>query len=464
MSLINRPPDRRPRPRWRWPNCWPKCWTTDRIDVTADFLQMGLDSIVALSVVQAARRRGIELRARLMLDCGTVRELAAAVDSGAGAAVGAVSLDPDRYGEVIPAPIVSWMYEAGNYRRFTQNALVALPPGLSADRLEAVLQALLDRHDMLRAVLSEGLPAPTLCTRPPGSVRAAEVLHRVDAHVQDTVSAESLAALDRIDPKAGSMIQAVWFTGGDSLLLCVHHLATDVVSWYVILSDLAQIAADLDAGETPTLAAEYTTYRQWTRLLAERAHTDEVATQRHYWSGLLAAPTRCWAPGCPTRPPTRGRSLRLTDVATDVATTRRILDALDRAAIDVRDFLLAALTLTLTSWRAAKGRPVEHGALIALEGHGREDALLGRPPTPRRRSAGSRRCSRCASARITRRCRHRPPRSRHRARPAEIGGRRRRGRTQWGLDYGLLRYHRPDPDLAAAPHPRSSSTTSAAMT
>ncbi len=55
------------------------------VDVTAGFLQMGLDSIVALSVVQAARRRGIALRARLMLECDTIRELAAAVDADAAA-------------------------------------------------------------------------------------------------------------------------------------------------------------------------------------------------------------------------------------------------------------------------------------------------------------------------------------------------------------------------------------------
>ena len=51
-----------------------------RVDVTADFLQLGLDSIAALSVVQAARARGIPLRARLILECGNVRELAAAID------------------------------------------------------------------------------------------------------------------------------------------------------------------------------------------------------------------------------------------------------------------------------------------------------------------------------------------------------------------------------------------------
>ena len=52
-----------------------------RVDVTADFLALGLDSIMALSVVQAARARGIALRARLVLDCTSIRELAEAIDA-----------------------------------------------------------------------------------------------------------------------------------------------------------------------------------------------------------------------------------------------------------------------------------------------------------------------------------------------------------------------------------------------
>src|ERR1700753_2501457 len=64
-----------------------------RVDPNADFLELGLDSIAALSVVQSARRRGVALRARLVLECGSVRELAGSIDAeaaeGGGAAGGA---------------------------------------------------------------------------------------------------------------------------------------------------------------------------------------------------------------------------------------------------------------------------------------------------------------------------------------------------------------------------------------
>jgi mycobactin peptide synthetase MbtF len=349
------------------------------VGVTTDFVEIGLDSIAALTMVQAARRRGIEMRARLMLDCNNIRELAAAIDAGEDHAP--APLNPERYGVVAPAPIVSWMYEYGNFRRFTQNVLIALPTGITERRLEQILQALLDRHDMLRAVLETGDGGYRLTTRPPGAVRAADALVRVDAYAQDTVASEAVAALDRIDPTTGSMVQAVWFSKEPSvLMLCVHHLATDVVSWYVLLGALAQLDREIAAGRTPSQAAEYTTYRQWCALLEQRSRTPEVAGQRDYWTRQLAAPDPVLGNRLPDPRRDTWASSRLTDVLTDTATTRNILNRLDNAGIEMRDFLLTALTMTIASWRVTRDQPAHHGAVIALEGHGREDAMVGTSP------------------------------------------------------------------------------------
>lgn len=346
----------------------------DGIDVEADFLELGLDSIVALTLVQAARRRGIEMRARLMLECNNIRELATAVDSGAQEHAPAAVAD-DRFGEVMPAPIMSWMYECGNFRRFTQNVLVSLPADITVARLEQILQALLDRHDMLRAILDDD---GRLVTRRPGTVRVTDVLRAVDAPADTALEAEVGAALDRIDPRSGALVQAVWFRQGPAVLaLCVHHLATDVVSWYVILGALAQLDATLAAGHAPDPAAEYTTYREWTRRLHERSRTESVERRREYWVEQLAGPDPVLGRRLPDPRRDTWATLRSTDTLTDAATTRAILDRLDGAGLEMRDFLLTALTLTLASWRIERGQPAHHGALVALEGHGREDVLVG---------------------------------------------------------------------------------------
>lgn len=434
---------------------------TEHVDVTAEFLQLGLDSIAALSVVQAARRRGIEMRARLMLDCTTIRELAAALDAGHTGSTPA-PLDDDRYGEVPAVPIMSWMYEAGGFRRFTQNMLIDLPAGVSADLLTAVLQGLLDRHDMLRSVLHHTADGYRLVTRAPGSVTAHSILRHVPDSGPQVLADEAPAALERIDPADGSMVQAVWFTGARTqLLLCVHHLATDVVSWYVILAALNQLAAQLASGETPSPAAEYTTYRHWARLLDARARTAEVADQRDYWATRLRGPDPVLGSRLPDPAVDTWGSLRVTDVTTEPAVTRRLLDGLDTAAgaggaVELRDVLLAALAMAVASWRQRRGQPVDAGALIALESHGREDALLGPAVDtsatvgwftsvfPVRLGAGRQALS-VSDARAD------PRRTRGLVRSvtAEIAAVPNRG-----LDYGLLRYGRADPALVGAGHPQ----------
>ncbi|UXA11689.1 amino acid adenylation domain-containing protein [Mycobacterium sp. SMC-8] len=423
------------------------------VDVEADFLETGLDSIVALTLVQAARRRGIEMRARLMLECNNIRELAAAIDASSHDHAPAPVTD-DRFGEVMPAPIMSWMYEYGNFRRFTQNVLVSLPADLPGQRLEQIVQALLDRHDMLRAVLDE---RGRLVTRAPGAVCAADVLHAVDAAADTALEVEVAAALDRIDPASGSMVQAVWFRQGPPVLaLCVHHLATDVVSWYVILGALAQLDAALAAGHPVDQAHEYTTYREWTRRLHERSRTETVEHSREYWVGQLAGPDP--ELGRRRADPRRDTwaSLRTTDVLTDAAVTRAILDRLDHAGLQMRDFLLTALSLTLASWRIERGQPAHHGTLVALEGHGREDALVGggvdtsttvgwfTSVYPVRLGAGEAAIDVHTAGRN-------PAAARTLLRAvarqlAEVPDR--------GLDYGLLRYTRRDETLAALPDPQ----------
>ncbi|MGB3485739.1 MAG: amino acid adenylation domain-containing protein [Mycobacterium sp.] len=431
---------------------------TPRVDVTTEFLDMGLDSIAALSLVQAARGRGIELRARLMLECTNIRELAAAIDGGSGTLHPAV-VDDNRFGEVVPAPVVSWMLEAGGFRRFTQNLLVALPAGLPADRLEQVLQALLDRHDMLRSVLQADGDGYRLVTRAPGAVKADEVLQHLGVPASEALADHAVAALDRIDPGAGRMVSAVSFAGPHpSLLLCVHHLATDVVSWYVILADLAQLATQLDTAETPALEAEYTTYREFGRLLAERSTTEEVASQQQYWLDVLTGPD----PQLGSRPADPDRdtwaSLRQHNVLTEVAETRSLLDKLDKAGIEVRDFLLAALTVTLTTWRATRGQPADGGTLVALEGHGREDPLIGGPHDNVDTSATVGWFTSVFPVRLG---------IDHRFDIEAVRGNPSRAHTlissvsetvaavpNRGLDYGLLRHQRREPALLAAPQPQ----------
>ena len=123
------------------------------IDPNADFLELGLDSIVALSVVQSARRRGIALRARLVLECGSVRELAAAIDAEAAEAGGRATIAEAESGPIPLLANAHWLYEFGEPRRLAQAEAIRLPDGVTGEQLRTALATIVDGHEVLRSRL-----------------------------------------------------------------------------------------------------------------------------------------------------------------------------------------------------------------------------------------------------------------------------------------------------------------------
>ncbi|OBK18183.1 non-ribosomal peptide synthetase [Mycobacterium asiaticum] len=346
--------------------------------VDDDFFSLGLDSISAISVVHKAQRRDIPLTPRMVLSCPTVRQLAAAVDAWNDADSAATFAD---YGEVLPLPIVSWVNEFGNYRRFTNTILMRVPAGIERAVIELILQLLLDGHEVLRSTLTETPDGARLVTRPPGVVSAAELLSEVKVPTGTALATvipdAARTVMDEIDPHAGAMVRAVWFTGAgaDVLLLTIHHLVVDVVSWHILVSDIQEAWRSLQAGETPRVLPEFTSYRRWCRLIWERAGLPEVLAQRDYW----LAQVRDADPALGTRHPDPSRDtwsqLQVTTVYTPVEITERLQAALTRED-RMRAILLCAATIAIGNYRRVAGHDPSSGALIALDNHGRADAVL----------------------------------------------------------------------------------------
>ncbi|BBZ40480.1 non-ribosomal peptide synthetase [Mycobacterium conspicuum] len=340
-----------------------------------DLFGLGLDSIVAISLVHKARRRGLAMSPRMVFTTPTIRELAAAIDDAAPHP----PVEDDEYGEVPPLPMVSWLYEYGKYRRFTHTVLLALPSEIDGPAIESTLQMLLDGHDTLRSILTDTAEGPRLVTRGPGVVRAADVLSRVqvpsatDAELCSAITESARVVTEAIDPRAGAMLRAVWFRGptrGDVLLITAHHLAVDVVSWHIMLGDIAEAWRSVQSGSAPTtpkMLPEFTSYRRFSQLMWERTAEPDVQNQRDYWIAQVREPDPALGRRHPD--PTRDTwsTLRVSQVITPVPDTERV---------GIREFLLTATTIAAASWRRERGQDPGAGALIALEGHGRCDAEL----------------------------------------------------------------------------------------
>ena len=100
-----------------------------------------------------------------------------------------------------------------------------------------------------------------------GSVDAGACLHTVDV-----LSDEALvAARSRLNPAAGVMLSALWVASTGQLVLIIHHLAIDGVSWRILLEDLNIAWAQHRGGQPVALPATGTSFARWASLLAEHA-------------------------------------------------------------------------------------------------------------------------------------------------------------------------------------------------
>lgn len=392
--------------------------------VETDLRELGLDSIVALSLVRAARRRGLPLRPRTILSANTIRDVAAALDrEAAEAAAERRDGSPTADGPIPLLPAGRWLYQYGNPRRLGQVEAIRLPEGTEPERLRAALAAIVAAHPVLHARLD---PAElTLHPREPVDVLTEVTVEAADLAV---VTEHGTRLLESLDPCDGVMLRAVWLKVPDSagvLLLCAHVLALDPVSWQVILGELHAALAGADP------LPERSGYRRWAAALHERAqHLDTV----DFWAGQLAGEDPDL--GARRVAPERDRAGDLT-VSVSVADPG-LTAALSALPVPMQDLLVAATARMVTAWRALRGQT---GAipLLALETHGRAEEVVAGVDTAD--IAG------LLSAIYPLRVAQADPAGVARALADIPGG---------GIDYGLLAYLRTDTAdrLGSAPGPQ----------
>ena len=156
----------------------------------------------------------------------------------------------------------------GPVEQFNQTMVVAAPAGVTEADVVVVLQALLDRHAMLRLRVDDDGAGGWSLQVPEAGVGGCA---RVPAAV-DVLSDEALvAARSRLNPAAGVMLSALWVASTGQLALIIHHLAVDGVSWRVLLEDLNIAWAQHHSGQPVALPAGGTSFARWAALLAEHA-------------------------------------------------------------------------------------------------------------------------------------------------------------------------------------------------
>ena len=348
---------------------WADVLGVESVGPDDNFFDLGGDSIISLQIVARARRAGIELRPRDVFDHQTVREIVEVAASPAPATIetGPVS------GEVPLTPIQHWFFEQEfvEWNHWNQSMWLDLDPNTDVEVLGAALAVVCEHHDQLRAAFDVE----------PGGVRQRILETPVPPYVEVVELGDSAAALERnastaegsLDIGAGRNIALlVCTTDGrpTRLLVTVHHLVVDGVSWSPMIEDWAAAYAALVAGDVPRLPPRSTSFQSWSRALTGAADDARFAGSRSFWDATVtdsddARALRTSAANTEESARTVIRSLD----ADETAQLLRSTGASNVDAVTVEDLLLTSATI------AVPPRLGQSCFTAVLEGHGREELV-----------------------------------------------------------------------------------------
>src|SRR5262249_62199878 len=108
------------------------------------------------------------------------------------------------------------------------------------------------------------------------------------------VGQQAQAGVGWLAPKSGVMVQLVWFDAGPDrlgqLLVVIHHLVVDGVSWRILLPDLVAAWQAVVVGDRPVLDPVGTSMRGWSQCLQAQAHDPARVAEMSLWTRILDTP------------------------------------------------------------------------------------------------------------------------------------------------------------------------------
>jgi amino acid adenylation domain-containing protein/non-ribosomal peptide synthase protein (TIGR01720 family) len=350
---------------------WAQVLGLERISIYDNFFELGGDSILSIQIVARANQAGLQLTPKQLFESPTVAGLAAVAGTPA-----TIQAQQEPVTGAIPlTPIQHWFFEQKLCERhhWNQPLLLEVRGAITPALLEQAVQHLLEHHDALRLrftatesgwqQVNAGLDATE--SVPFSFIDLSGISAAEQATVLETTTSELQASLNLAE---GLILRVALFDFGDNqpnrLLIVIHHLAVDGISWRILLEDLQQIYQQLSQGEAAQLPRKTFSFQQWSESLREYARSEQLQQERNYW---LRSPHHF---SLPVDNPDGANTVALArtiSVSLNVEETRALLQDVPSAyQTQINDVLLTALVQTFAEWTQ------EHSLLLDLEGHGRE--------------------------------------------------------------------------------------------
>ena len=353
---------------------WCEVLHRQQVSIHDNFFELGGDSILSILIIAKAKQAGLQLTPKQIFQHQTIAGLAAV-----GSTTGTRKAEQGLVTGSLPLTPIQHRFFAQNLpeaHHYNQAFLLEIPPTLAPTLLEQALQQLLVHHDALRlrftkteegwqqfnALADESVPFSLVDLSALPETEQTEVIETTSTQLQASLNLDS-----------GPLVRVALFHLGDykpsRLLLIIHHLAVDGVSWRILLEDLQTAYQQLESGCSIQLPAKTTGFKHWAFKLTEYARSSVARKELTYWQSLSRTQITRLPLDCSEGANTAA-SARTVSVSINVEETRALLQEVPKAyRTQINDILLTALVQVLAAWSGS------NSVLVELEGHGREEIL-----------------------------------------------------------------------------------------
>ncbi|MCW3115037.1 MAG: amino acid adenylation protein, partial [Segetibacter sp.] len=355
---------------------WEHLLGVESIGIHDNFFELGGDSITTIQVVSRANKLGYHLQPKDIFIHQTIAGLTGAIAERTENAITA------EQGVLTGAsgllPIQQWYLqnEKKDISHFNQSILLSIEKTVTEQTLDKAVKHLVIHHDALRFKYyrQDGQWQQEYATVEGGLLT--EDLGEMEGPLAQLITERAIKYQRTLDIEKAQLIRVVLIRTPQTeeknrLLIVIHHLAIDGVSWRILLEDFELLLTSLTNNGNPELGNKTSSYRQWYNALEQYGQSKRLISQKNYWQealkGYRPIKTDTEYTGAVRIKDTARYSVRL-----NVDETRRLLQEVPVVYhTEINDLLLSALARTLCEWSETDLVVIGH------EGHGREDIVEG---------------------------------------------------------------------------------------
>ncbi|WP_249930846.1 condensation domain-containing protein, partial [Paenibacillus polymyxa] len=350
---------------------WAGVLGVEAVGTQDNFFELGGDSIKALQVSSRLLQAGYRLEMKDLFSHPTVSALALKVQS-----VTRLADQSQVVGTVKLTPVQHWFFEQNltDAHHHNQSIMLHSQDGFDEVALRTAMDHIVSHHDALRIVFRPTEHGYEAWNRAVGEGEL-YTLERIDFSHETEVSTAIEAKANEIQAgihlSEGPLVKLGLFhcPDGDHLLMAIHHLVVDTVSWRILFEDLTTAYEQALNGQPIRLPHKTDSFHTWAEAQSHYANGPAMEAELSFWQEVEQG---AYEPLPKDESPSHSlnKDSELMTVTWTTQETEQLLKQAHRAYnTDMNDLLLTALGTAIHRWAGIER------VLVTLEGHGRESIL-----------------------------------------------------------------------------------------